>query len=50
MEQDDFKHHADILKQMLQDKRKEVEELEMRWKDANRKVRGDWNTHTGKTK
>lgn len=40
-EQQDAIHHAELLRQMLQDKRREVEDLEKRWVEANRKAR-DW--------
>jgi len=42
-EQEELNFHAELLRQMLQEKRKEVEDLEKRWKEANRKARGDWS-------
>lgn len=43
MEKQEAIHHADLLRQMLQDKRREVEELEKLWIEANRRAR-DWKS------
>ena len=43
MEQEELAYHAKLLKRMLADKRKEVEELEKRWVEAHRKARGKWS-------
>lgn len=47
-EQEEALCHARVLREMLQDKRRELEELEQRWIEANRKARGPWNETTQK--
>lgn len=42
MSQETEFHIARLLKEMLQEKRKEVEDLEKRWAEANSKARGPW--------
>lgn len=43
LEQEELNFHAELLRKMLQEKRQELEELEKRWAEANRKARGDWS-------